>query len=132
MNRAGLFQAMSINNPREKEKQVATLLTKACVEYQKICFKQPINEYTKYRKAPNIMSVPDYSSRRGVLPCFSITNFVFRNPPAYGNTHGLMALGGQSRHQSRSMVNPRPLKLPLQIPKSNVSAAMNTNIKIPN
>lgn len=133
MNRAGLFQAMSINNPREKEKSVSSIMTDAgFADKNRPFLGKDVNEYTKYKKAPNMFSgVIDYSTRRGVLPCYSINKFVGRNPPEYGSTHGMMPLGGMSRTQEPSVVNPRPINIPILIPRSNINAGVPTKIPIP-
>ena len=133
MNRAGLFQAMSINNPKEKEKSVVSLMTDVgFADKNRPFLGKDINEYTKYTKAPNMFSgVLDYSTRRGVLPCYSTNKFVGRNPPEYNSTHGLMPLGGQSRTQEPSVVNPRPINIPIQIPRSNINGGVSTRIPIP-
>jgi len=133
MNRAGLFQAMSINNPREKEKSVSSIMSDTGFADNKRPFLgKNVNEYTKYTKAPNMFSgVIDYSTRRGVLPCYSINKYVGRNPPEYNSTHGMMPLGGMSRTQDPSVVNPRPLNIPILIPRSNINAGVPTRIPIP-
>ena len=133
MNRAGLFQAMSINNPREKEKSVSSIMSDTGFADNKRPFLgKDVNKYTEYTKAPKTFSgVIDYSTRRGVLPCYSINKFVGRNPPEYGSTHGMMPMGGMSRTQDPSVVNPRPLNIPILTPRSNINAGVPTKIPIP-
>jgi len=133
MNRAGLFQSMGINNPKEKENFVSSLTTKVgFADNNRPALGKDVNEYREYTKAPNMFSgVIDYSTRRGVLPCYSINKFVGRNPPAFDKTHGMMPMGGMSRTQNPSLVNPRPLDLPIQIPRSSNNGGMPTHIKIP-
>lgn len=88
--------------------------------------------YVGHPPAPKTFSeVIDYSSRRGVLPCYGITHFVLRNPPEFGKTHGLIPQGGQSRTQNPSNVNPRPLNLPVQIPRASNNAAESSSLGIP-
>jgi len=133
MNRAGIFQAMSINNPCEKEKSVSRIMTDTGFADNKRPFLgKDVNKYTKYTEAPPMFSgVIDYSTRRGVLPCYSINKFVGRNPPEFGPTHGMMPIGGMSRTQNPSFVNPRPLNIPIQIPRSNINPGFPTTIPIP-
>ena len=133
MDRSGLFQAMEINNPKEKQKSVSSIMSVTGFADNKRPFLgKDVNEYTKYTKAPPMFSgVIDYSTRRGVLPCYSINKYVGRNPPEFGKTHGMMPIGGMSRTQNPSFVNPRPLNIPILIPRSNINADVNTNIPIP-
>lgn len=133
MDRQGLFQAMKINNPREKEKDVSKLTAEVGFSDKKRPFLgKDVNKYGSYKKAPNMFSgVIDYSTRRGVLPCYSINKFVGRNPPEFNSTHGMMPIGGMSRTQAPSLVNPRPLDIPIQVPRSNINGAFPTTIPIP-
>jgi len=88
--------------------------------------------YAPTLKAPKMFSeVIDYSTRRGVLPCYGITHHVLRNPPEFGKTHGLVPQGGQSRTQNPSNVNPRPLNLPIQIKRASNNAAVSSTIPVP-
>jgi len=127
MNRATLFQ------PLEGKKELIPhkFIAKATYKGDPLKVLKNVNKYREYTKAPNIMNgAIDYSSRRGVLPCFSINTFVGRNPPKYDKTHGLTPLGGQSRTQAPSVVNKRPLDIPIQIPRSSINAGINTPIKM--
>ena len=89
--------------------------------------------YVGYKKAPPMFSqVIDYSTRRGVLPCYNINRFVIRNPPKYGPTHGLVPVGGMSRTQNNNLANARrPINLPIQQKRSNINAAQVINLPIP-
>lgn len=133
MNRTGLFQAMEINPMRgEKEPNIETIRAKAtfpCKGYS--TNKEATIGYVGYEVAPKSFNgAIDYSTRRGVKPCFQINRFVLRNPPRFKASHGLMALGGQSRTQNPSVANPRPLDLPILIPRSNINASLPSSIGI--
>lgn len=132
MNRASLFQAMEINPPKQKEPSLNTIRAKAvfpCEGYS--TNKRATIGYVGYKIAPKSFNgVQDYSTRRGVKPCFQINRFVLRNPPRFNKTHGLMAQGGQSRTQNPSVVNPRPLNLPILLPRSNINASLPSSIGI--
>jgi len=89
-----------------------------------------VNKYQKYTVAPlSFAGVSDYSTRRGVLPCFEINIHVGRRPPRLGETAGLVAQGGQSRTQAPAPYNRRPLNLPILRPRSSLNAGLNTNLK---
>lgn len=127
MNRATLFQPLE----GKKELSPYKFIAKATFRGDPIRLLKNVNKYREYTKAPNILNgAIDYSSRRGVLPCFSINTFVGRNPPRYDKTHGLVPLGGQSRTQAPSVVNKRPLNIPIAIPRSSINAGINTPLKI--
>ena len=133
MYRPSLFQAMEINPARgEKEPNMETIranLTYRCEGYS--TNKKATIGYVGYEVAPKSFNgVQDYSTRRGVKPCFQINRFVLRNPPRFNRTHGLMAIGGQSRTQNPSVVNPRPLNIPILLPRSNLNAALPSSIGI--
>ena len=127
MNIATLFQPLE----GEKELSPYKFMTKATYRGDPLKVLKDVNKYKPYTKAPNILNQAiDYSSRRGVLPCFSINVKVGRNPPRYDKTHGLRPIGGQSRTQEPSLVNKRPLNIPIQIPRSNINAGIHTSIKM--
>ena len=85
-----------------------------------------------YKVAPKMFNQSiDYSSRRGVKPCYSITRMVGRTPPLLPASAGLMPVGGQGRAQLPSMVNPRPQNLPILVPRSNLNAASRSPLGIP-
>ena len=133
MNRAGLFQSMSINTRKEKEPDIYTLRTDAKIAGRGRSYNKDAT-FGKYKPpvAPAMFSgVMDYSSRRGVMPCYSITHFVLRNPPQYGKTHGLVPQGGQSRSQNPSLVNPRPMNIPIMQPRSSMNAGLPSSIPLP-
>ena len=89
--------------------------------------------YVGYKKAPEMFSqVIDYSTRRGVLPCYGITRHVLRNPPSYSNAHSYHVVGGMSRSQNNSLANARrPLDLPVQKHRSNINGALPITLPIP-
>jgi len=134
MNRAGLFQAMEGG----KEPSVSQLTFSA----QSINRGRPsfdlggnVNKYNKVTYIPNIFpQVIDYSQRNGVLSCYSLGNKkVLRTPPQFDKYRVNLTNGiaGIARGQNPSIINPRPLDLPVQIPRSNINAAFKTNISIP-
>ena len=133
MNRAGLFQAMSINTRREKEPDTYTLRTDGKLAGRGHSYNRKATfGKVKPPPAPAMFSqVIDYSTRRGVLPCFNINRFVLRNPPQYGKTHGLIPQGGQSRSQNPSLVNPRPTNIPIHQPRSSFNAGLPSSIPLP-
>jgi hypothetical protein len=128
MNRAGLFQGMQGTKMKRPNKDLEV--------------NQPSNGrpagmtgaiYGKYYKSPKMFSeVIDYSSRRGVKPCFTITRHVYRTPPIVEASAALRPVGGMSRSQNPSMANTRPLDLPLQIPIGNINGVDNSPLGIPN
>lgn len=135
MNRAGLFQAMSINTRKEKEKTVSSLTTDATMSGKGRSYNRNVNigQYSKHPKPPPMFSqVIDYSTRRGVLPCYGITHHVGRNPPQFGKTNGMVPQGGQGRMQMPSVANPRPMNLPIHQPRSSINAGIPSSIRIPN
>lgn len=128
MNRAGLFQSME----GSKEPTVNSLSTSGLYRGEGMSTNRDVNIYERQPDCLNIMNqTNDYSTRRGVLPCVGINTLTFRTPKAGSKTSGLRPLGGQSRTQNPSVVNPRPIDLPVYIPKSSINAGMNTSIKIP-
>tara|TARA_R110000803_G_scaffold11402_2_gene34088 strand:- start:519 stop:932 length:414 start_codon:yes stop_codon:yes gene_type:complete len=133
MNRASLFQAMEINPARgQKEPMMNTI--RANGKYPSEGFstnRVATVGFSGYPVPPKQHSgVVDYSTRNGVKPCFNINRFVLRNPPQYKASHGLMALGGQSRTQNPSIANRRPLNLPILHPRSNLNASLPSSIGI--
>ena len=129
MNRAGLFQGMKGRKeiPMSKIRADATYSGRGHSYNKEATFGK-----VPYKTAPATFSgVIDYSTRRGVLPCYSITNFVLRNPPEHIAQFGLRALGGQSRTQNPSWANPRPLNLPIHQPRSSVNGGMPSSIALP-
>ena len=128
MNRSGLFQAME----GKKEPMVSKLTTRCEQSGEGSSTNVKVMNYRKEPKAPQMLNKAiDMSTRRNVLPCKGITITVGRTPYPFPKPNGLFALGGQSRTQAPSMVNPRPLNLPIQIPRSSVDASRPTKIAIP-
>jgi hypothetical protein len=128
MNRAALFQSME----GSKEPTINSLTTSALYRNKGSSTNRDVNIYERQPDCLNIMNqTNDYSTRRCVLPCVGINTFTIRTPKESSKLTGIRPLGGQSRTQNPSVVNPRPLDLPLLIPKSSINAGMNTSIKIP-
>lgn len=128
MDRASLFQGLQ----GSKEPSVVKLTTSATYVGRGSTTNRDVNIYERVPNCLNIMNqTNDYSTRRGVLPCYSINKFTLRTPKPGSKTSGMIPLGGQSRTQAPSVVNPRPLNLPILVPRSNVNAALNTSIAIP-
>ena len=129
MNRVGLFQGMQgdMETPPQAIRANAKLAGRGH-SYNR----EATIGYVGHPPAPKTFNgCNDYSSRRGVLPCYGITHFVLRNPPEFGSTHGLIPQGGQSRTQNPSNVNPRPLNLPIQIPRASNNPAMASSLGLP-
>ncbi len=129
MNRTGLFTGMQgIEEPDSYSIRANAKQSGKGHSYNR----SALIGYDPTLHAPKTFSqVIDYSSRRGVLPCYGITHHVLRNPPEFGKTHGLVPQGGQSRTQDPSNVNPRPLNLPVHITRASNNAAMPSRIPIP-
>ena len=134
MDTAGLQQSFSINPPREKIKFKEEIIPK--VEYRgnaTILYK----DFGRLRPEDMIHDRPllfnqaiDYSSRRGVLPLYSINRIVGRNPPEFGKLHGYVPRQGMSRTQKPSVANGRPITLPIHVPRSNINASQPSRIGI--
>ena len=130
MDRQGLFQAMQ----GKREMSPAALKPRGLYVGDGATDNRKVNiGYVGYKKAPAMFSeVIDYSTRRGVLPCYNINRFVGRTPPKYGPLHGLVPVGGQSRTQNNNLANARrPLDLPIQKHRSNINAAIPINLPVP-
>lgn len=89
-----------------------------------------VNKYEAYTPAPlSFAGVSDYSTRRGVQPCFEQNVHIGRRPPALDGTAGLVPQGGQSRTQLSAPYNNRPLDIPILRPRSSLNAGLNTSLK---
>ena len=129
MNRASLFQGMK----GKKETTPASIRANAQISGKGHSYNRDVTfGKVPYKKAPAMFSgVIDYSTRRGVLPCYNINRFVLRNPPEFIPQHGLRPQGGQSRTQNPSWANPRPLNLPIHQPRSSMNGGLPSRIHLP-
>lgn len=64
------------------------------------------------RRTPLLNDVIDIQTRNSVLPCFSITEKVLKNPPQYASNRATIL----SMNKTTS-VNPRPDNIPVQQPR---------------
>jgi len=132
MNRTNLFQAMS--GGREPTVQSISFSATSSNNGRPFLGKD-VNPYEAVKFVPNMFTqVMDYSQRNGVMACYQLGNKkVLRAPPKYDKHRVNLTNGiaGIARNQNASVINPRPLNLPVQIPRSNINAAFKTNISIP-
>ena len=130
MNRTGLFQGLHGTRAVVPNQDLAAGMRRTGKS-------EPTNRntdigYSGYPTPPKQFSgVLDYSTRNQVLPCEGYGRFVLRAPPQYNAQHGLMPVGGNGRTTAKSMVNPRPLNLPIQVPRSNFHAGLPSRLGIP-
>jgi len=113
MNRTALFSGMDGNPLQANEIGFATGLTGHPVNMKKVNVfdVEPIDYNTK-----NIPQVVDYSTRNSVLPCYSITHKILKNPPAE-------ALNKVQSMNSTTPYNPRPTDIPIQMPRGFTNPA---------
>jgi hypothetical protein len=97
---------------------------------EELSLNKNVNKYQEYTKAPlSFAGVSDYSTRRGVEPCFEQNVHIGRRPPMLGPTAGLFPQGGQSRTQAPAPYNTRPLNIPILRPRSSLNAELNTSLR---
>ena len=113
MNRTALFSGMDGNPLQANEIGFATGLTGHPVNMKKVNVfdVEPIDYNTK-----NIPQVVDYSTRNSVLPCYSYTHKILKNPPAE-------ALNKVQSMNSTTVYNPRPTDIPIQMPRGFTNPA---------
>lgn len=113
MNRTALFTGMDGNPLQANEIGFSTGLTGHPVNMKgvNVFNVEPID----YRTT-NTPQVSDYSTRNSVLPCYSITHKVLKNPSE------LVSNKVQSMNTTTSY-NPRPSDIPIQIPRGFTNPA---------
>jgi len=113
MNRTALFTGMDGNPLQVNEIGFASGLIGHPVNMKKVNVfdVQPID----YRTT-NTPQVSDYSTRNSVLPCYSITHKVLKNPPG-------PPLNKVQSMNSTNAYNPRPSDIPIQIPRGFTNPA---------
>ena len=121
MNRSALFTGLKGKRDVQPKKNLQALY-----RAEGMMTNRKVNlGYVGYKVAPKTFSqVIDYSTRRGVDPCYNINHFVIRLPPRFTQAYGQgQPSGGNGRTTGRSMVNPRPQNLPILTPRSNLAGA---------
>ena len=121
MNRTGLFTGLQGKRDAQPKKNLQALYRgEGAFTNRKVNL-----GYVGYKVGPKTFSqVIDYSTRRGVNPCFNINHFVIRTPPRFTTAFGQgQPSAGNGRTTGRSMVNPRPQNLPILLPRSNLAGA---------
>jgi hypothetical protein len=113
MNRTALMTGLDGIPLQANEIGFATGLTGHPVNMKKVNVfdVEPIDYNTK-----NIPQVVDYSTRNSVLPCYSYTHKILKNPPAE-------ALNKVQSMNSTTVYNPRPTDIPIQMPRGFTNPA---------
>jgi len=113
MNRTALMTGLDGIPLQANEIGFATGITGHPVNMKKVNVfdVEPIDYNTK-----NIPQVVDYSTRNSVLPCYSYTHKILKNPPAE-------ALNKVQSMNSTTPYNPRPTDIPIQMPRGFTNPA---------